>query len=174
MSSLKYTDEKDRSLGLAGTAVAMVVWHAHDKLVAVSIDSEPGAGVEVTPDFHFQGNPRLSAAEAWRTLVQQLQVTTAMLMGNAMSRAYLGHNRPLSSQTRASLRALVRDEAEAVCALTPDETDRLFTEVNQYLDRVFTHHRIATLTRSLAQDIVTERRLSAAEVLDRLAPIIGI
>lgn len=149
----------------------MVVWRGNDKLVAISIDNAPGDGMELTPDFHFAGNPRISARLAWRTLVEQLELSTAMIVGNAMSRAYLGQRRPMTSAVRAALRALVRDEAETVCALDSDETERLYNHVYSYLDRLFSHSTVATMTRTLAEDLRRERRLTAAEVLDRLLPL---
>ena len=67
-SVLKYKDENDRSMGLAGSAIALVIWDGEDKLAAINLDSLPGEGLEMTPDFGFAGNPRLSARLAWQII----------------------------------------------------------------------------------------------------------
>ena len=71
-SALKYKDENDRSMGLAGSAIALVIWDGEDKLAAIDLDSLPGEGMEMTPDFSFAGNPRLSARLAWQMMLKQL------------------------------------------------------------------------------------------------------
>lgn len=168
-SVLKYRDEADRSLGLAGSAIAIVVWNGEDKLTAISLDNAPGEGLEMTPDFGFAGNPRLSARLAWQMMLKQLELTSAMVMGNVMCRSYVGAGRPLSSQSKAALRALIRDEAVNSCSLEEDETEHLFNRLIDYQNRIFSHSEVARMARDLADDLQSQRRLSVAEVLDRLS-----
>ena len=105
-SALKYKDENDRSMGLAGSAIALVIWDGEDKLAAIDLDSLPGEGMEMTPDFSFAGNPRLSARLAWQMMLKQLELTSAMVMGNVLCRSYVGQGRQPSSSARAALRAM--------------------------------------------------------------------
>lgn len=166
--TLKYKDEADRSLGLAGTAIALVVWNGEDKLTEISLDSAPGEGIRFTPDFEFGGNPRLSARLAWQLMYSQLRLTSAMVMGNVMCRSYIGNGRPLSSAARARLRALVHDEGVQACSLDTDESDSLFRELDDIMQQLFTHRAVADMARDFADTLVRRRTLSVGEVLDRL------
>lgn len=171
MEQLRYTDEHDRALGLAGMAISMVAWDGEHMLAAISIDNEPGDGLEVTPDFHFAGNPRLSARLAWQQMVKQTELSSAMVIGNAMCRWYVGRGRRLSSAVNATLRGLVRDEARSVCSLDDDETDRIFTRTTDYLDRLFSHSTVASVAMHFADTLQQRRRLTATEVLDELSAL---
>lgn len=152
-------------------AIAMTVWDGEQWLAALSLDSEPGHGVEVTPDFFFSGNPRFSASLAWQELLKRLELSSAMIMGNAMCRSYVGQSRKLSPQAVKALRAVVRTEAEEACSLESDEADMLYAKIYDYLDRLFVHSRVHQLANSLSRRLQDERRLTAADVLDELAPL---
>lgn len=167
-SALKYKDENDRSMGLAGSAIALVIWDGEDKLAAIDLDSLPGEGMEMTPDFSFAGNPRLSARLAWQMMLKQLELTSAMVMGNVLCRSYVGQGRQPSSSARAALRAILRDEAISACSLEDDEFDQMYSRLLDLQSQIFTHNEVATMARALAADLLSRRRLTAAEVLDRL------
>lgn len=167
-SVLKYKDEDDRSMGLAGSAIALVIWDGEDKLSAVNLDSLPGEGIEMTPDFGFAGNPRLSARLAWQMMLKQFELTSAMVMGNIMCRSYVGQGRQPSSSARAALRAILRDEAISTCSLEDDEFDHMYGRLLDLQSQIFSHDEVASIARAFAGDLITRRRLSAAEVLDRL------
>ncbi len=170
-SPLRYSDETDRTYGVAGMAIAMILWDGEPYLASVSIDRPAGESIEFTPAFGFNGNPRLTATLAWRQLIKQFEMSTAMLMGNAMCRSYIGSSRPLTSAVTAALRALVRDEGREVCSLDDDEIDIIYNKTHRYLDRVFSHAGVSSVARDLASAIATRRSLTAAEVLDALAPL---
>lgn len=169
---LKYKDETDRALGLAGMAVAIVVWDAEEQIAALNIDNELGKGVELTPDFHITGNPRLAATLSWRHQLKQLELSSAMLLGNVFCRSFVGGNFPLSSQMNATLRAVVHDEAVNICDLEEDEIEDLYSRVNDTCNRLFNHHTVHQLTTKLADSICKHRRLSRAEILDLLQPLV--
>lgn len=173
-SPLRYKDEEDRAYGLAGMTISMVVWDGEDMLVGVSLDNEPGQGLEVTPDFNFSGNPRMSARMAWQQLVKQFELSTAMLLGNAMCRAYVGAGHQLASSSASLLRALVRDEGRQVCQLDDDEITHIYDKTSRYLERLFSHSGVATMAHRFADDLRQHRRLTAAEALERLAALNGL
>lgn len=173
-SPLRYTDEKDRSYGLTGMTISMVVWDGEDMLSAVNIDNAPGQGLEVTPEFHFRGNPRMSARIAWHQLIKQFELDTAMLLGNAYCRSYVGGQRTLSAQVTALLRALVRDEGRSLCELDDDEISHIYDKTSLYLERLFTHSGVAAIAHDFAEALRRQRRLSAAEALERLSALNGL
>lgn len=167
-TALKYKDEHDRSLGLAGSAIAMVIWDGEDQLAAIDLDRPAGCGMELTPDYSFSGNPRLSARQAWQQMLKQLELTSAMVMGNVLCRSYVGQGRPPSSSARAALRAILRDEAITACSLEDDEIDQMYSRLLDLQSQIFVHNEVSTIARTLSADLLTHRRLTAAEVLDRL------
>jgi hypothetical protein len=167
-SPLKYTDEIDRSFGLAGMAISMIVWDGEEILSAVSLDNPMGEGLELAPEVRFAGNPHFSPRSAWQQQVKRLELSAAMIMGNAMCRAYVNRQRSVSSKVNASLKALVRDEARSVCSLDDDEIDAIYNKTYSYLERLFAHDGVAALAREFARELCDKRRLSAAETIERL------
>lgn len=168
-SPLKYNDEKDRSLGLAGMAISMVVWNGEEALSSISIDNPAGRGIELAPEMRFAGNPHFSPRTIWQQQVKRLELSAAMIMGNAMCRAYVNRGRAFSSKVSASLKALVRDEARSVCSLEDDEIEAIFAKTYNYLDRLFSNEGVVDLAQKFAEELCSKRRLSAAETLDRLS-----
>jgi len=156
---------------MAGMAIALVLWDGEPMLAALSIDNPAGNGIEFTPAFGFAGNPRLTASLAWHELLKQYELSAAMIMGNAICRAYVGNSHPLSSATAASLRALIRDEGREVCQLEDDEIETVYNKTFRYLDRVFTHGGVTELARAFARKLADRRRMTAAEVFDELAAL---
>jgi hypothetical protein len=167
-SPLKYNDEQDRSLGLAGMAISMIVWDGEEILSSISIDNPMGSGIELAPEVRFAGNPHFSTRTIWQQQVKRLELSAAMIMGNAMCRAYLNKGKAISSKANASLKALVRDEARSVCSLDDDEIDAIYAKTYNYLDRLFSNATVAELARSFAANLCDKRRLSAAEIIDHL------
>ena len=48
---LKYIDERDKSYGVAGMAIAVVAYDTEDMLASVSMDAEPGHTIEFGSEF---------------------------------------------------------------------------------------------------------------------------
>ena len=92
---LKYADERDKSYGIAGMAIAVVAYDSESMLASVSMDAEPGHAVEFGSEFYFSGNPRLSAKIAWTEIIKHFRLATGLLVANAMSRHYVQHRRRL-------------------------------------------------------------------------------
>jgi hypothetical protein len=170
-SPLKYNDEHDRSLGLAGMAISMVAWDGEDILSSISIDNPMGHALELAPEIRFAGNPHFSTRTIWQQQVKRLELSAAMIMGNAICRAYLNRGRAISSKVNASLKALVRDEARSVCSLEDDEIDAIFAKIYNYLDQMFSDAGVADVARSFAAELCKKRRMSATEVFEHLSTL---
>ncbi|MCH5219208.1 MAG: hypothetical protein J1F20_01465 [Muribaculaceae bacterium] len=168
---IRYTDEKDRAYGVAGMALALVIWDGRSYLASLSLDNPVGDSVTFSPAFGFAGNPRLSASLAWGELLRQFEISTAMLVGNVMCRAYVYRSTSLAADTADSLRLMIRSHGHDSCSLDEDESDIVFNKTRRYLDRVFTHSGVAQIARHLADTLAANRSLTANEVLDILAPL---
>ena len=169
--SLQYADERDRSYGVAGMAVSLVLWDGESYLSAVSIDSPVGQSIEFTPAYGFSGNPRMMASLAWREMLKQFEMSTAMIMGNVMCRAYVGESRPVGVESRNLLRQYIGREGRELCSLEEDEIDTIFGKIYRNLDRVFQHPGVNNLVHDFARNLTARRRLSAFDVFEILGPL---
>ena len=168
-NTLQYKDERDRSYGLTGMAVAMYIWDGEEYLVALDMESAPGQGLHLSPAFNMYRNPRMSARLVWQDMLKQFELSTAILLGNAMCRSYCGGGSGrLSSAATAMIRALVRDEGREICSLDDDEINTVYDKTYRYLDQLFTHSRVVETVHELAAALLTHRTLTAAEAIDRL------
>lgn len=165
---LKYRDERDKTYGLTGMAIAMVMADGEDMLMQVSLDAPAGEGITFTPDFYFQGNPRYSAKLAWNQMLKQLSLVTGMMMGNVMCRSYLIDGQRLPDKVVDELREIVRGEGCELCSLENDEIDNLFSRNFNYFNRLFTHQAVASIAHAFAGELESRRTFSAQEVLDHL------
>lgn len=167
--ALRYSGEADRSYGVAGMAIALVLWDGEPFLASVSIDKPVGSSIEFTPAFGFTGNPRLSASLAWRELFKQFELSAAMIMGNVICRSYVGSSQPLSSTMVTALREVVRNEGRDICSLEEDEADLFYNKTQRYLDRVFSHSGVSSVAHNFASVLREKRTLSSGEVFELLS-----
>lgn len=171
IENLKYSDDRDKSYGVAGMAVTLVAMDGESLLAAVSLDSAPGQSMQFTPDYYFNGNPRLSARIAYNHILGHLRLTAAMAVGNVICRSYVGRRRAVDSDAVDALRTVVRDEAMDTCSLDADEADALFEKHYSYFDRLFRHQGVVRIASEFADRLHSCRSMSAAEVFECLAEL---
>ena len=95
---LKYIDEEDKSYGVAGMAVAIMVFDGENLLSSISLEAPANEAMVFTSDFYFSGNPRLSAKYSWNRLLEHYQLSIGMLIANIMCRNIVLHNTSISNQ----------------------------------------------------------------------------
>lgn len=164
----KYSNEEDRSYGLAGMAVSVVVWDSEHLLNAVDLDAAAGEGMEMTQEFYFSGNPGLSAKAAWESMVEHFQLSTAMMVSNVMCRRYVHLNAAIDAELRRRMLDYAVEEGRDACSLDDDETLRLFDKCYTYCHRVFNHPGVQQVVRDFASALRTRRRLTRGEVAEEL------
>ena len=167
-SKLRYTDEKDKSYGLAGMAISMFVLDGEEYLNGMSIDAPVGEGVDLSQDFYFIGNPRLSAKIAWNEILKHFQLSAGMVISNVMCRNYVQHRRKLNSELVDALKAFVREEAKENCSLDEDESDAIFEKSLNYFDRLFSYARVHEIANDFASAIVAQSSMTVQEILEQL------
>lgn len=167
-SRLKYIDEKDKSYGLAGMAISMVVLDGEEYLNGISMDAPVGEGIDLSPEFYFVGNPRLSAKIAWNEMLKHFQISSVMILSNIMCRNYVQHRRKLTSELINDLKSFVREEARDNCSLDEDESDVLFDKSISYFDRLFSYARVHEIAHDLAASLVKQRHMTSQEVIEQL------
>lgn len=163
---LKYTDETDKSLGIAGMAITLVACDCEDMLACVSLE-EGEESISMAEEFFFNGNPRLSAKIAWNEILKQFQVTAGMLIGNVLCRKFCKGTSP-----DADLLKLVHDiiveEGARNCSLDEDESDAVYNKNYRYYNRLFMHPTVAGVARDFATALRMQRRMTSGEVIENL------
>ena len=167
-SHLRYTDEKDKSYGLTGMAISMVVLDGEEYLNGLSIDAPTGEGIELSQEFYFVGNPRLSAKTAWNEMLKHFQLASGMVISNVMCRNYVQHCRKLSKDIIEELKIFMRDEAQANCSLEDDEIDMIFDKTLGYFDRLFSYSHVHDIANEFAGTIVRQRQMTSQEIVEQL------
>lgn len=165
---LKYSDETDKSYGLAGMAISIVVLDGEEYLDHISIDASPDRTVALSNDFYFIGNPRLSAKIAWNEILKHFQLSAGMVISNLICRNYVQHRRKLTPDIIDELRMVVRDEAKENCSLDSDESDALFEKSLNYFDRLFSYEVVHEVARDFASAIISRRTMNSHEVIEQL------
>lgn len=167
-NSLKYTGDEDRAMGLSGMAMAMYAYDGSQYITALSLDNDLGEGIELSPEFQVVSNPRMSAKIIWHTQLKNFEMVTAMLLGNAMCRSYIGRRSRLDAETSRTLKELCHARGHSQCELDADEIERLYAKTATFLERLFTHTAVQTACNTMASTLKGRRRLSTAEIMDIL------
>lgn len=164
---LKYTDEADKSLGVAGMAIALLACDSENYIAAVSIEDGEET-IDFTPEAFFITNPRFSAKITWNRLMKEYQIYSGMLMGNVICRFVQSHRR-LSPETIDLIHDIVREHGCSVCELESDEIDTLFNKDLAYFNRLFNHPSVFEVARDFALTLQKSRRMSAGDVFESLS-----
>lgn len=164
---LRYTDEVDKSLGVAGMTIALMACDGENCIAAVSVEDGEDT-VEFTPEAFFACNPRFSAKIAWKQLMREFQIYSGMLMGNVMCR-HLAAEKDIRQEMLDILHDLVAEQGVAKCELDQDELDDIFNKDLRYFSRLFSHPGVIDAARDFANNLRIQRRMTAGEVFDCLS-----
>ncbi len=170
--SLSYSGAADRALGAAGMTVASVVCDADDFIVAVNLDAPSAADIiELSDSFFTAGLWAKSPAAAWQQTLGAYRAMVIMAAGNLLARNILGRHEAVDGPLRQALRAAIGDDGRDTCQLDDDEIDTIFDRSFGYLERVFSHPRVGSITLDLADRLSRARRLARPDLLSILAPL---
>ena len=103
---LQYIDENDKCYGITGMAIGVTIFDADEIVSAISLDSESGESIEFSPEYYFNGNPRLSAKVSWNHILKHFEVSMGMLLGNVLCRSHVLNNAVLDNDTRKQRRLI--------------------------------------------------------------------
>ena len=170
-SSLRYSDERDKTYGIAGMAITIVALDGEKYLSGISLDAEPGEHIAMSYDYGMRGNPRISAKNNMGTGCQRpatvhINGTRQHCLPPVRSR-----HRPLGSADTEAIRLAVRSEAGTHCELDNDEADRLFDGCLSYVLRIFRHPGIQEVAHSFCGRSHSDVRCRAAEVTELLSSL---
>jgi len=169
---LKYTDETDKSLGVAGMAITLVACDCEDMLAGVSLEDDEDT-VSMAEEFFFNGNPRLSAKIAWNEILKQFQVTVGMLIGNVLCRRFCAGTSPDSEMLKI-VHDIIIEEGARQCSLDKDESEAVYNKYYSYYNRLFTHPTVAVVARDFATTLRMQRRMTSGEVIENLRQLANL
>ena len=162
---LKYIDETDKSLGIAGMAITLVACDCEDMLACVSLE-DGEESISMAEEFFFNGNPRLSAKIAWNEILKQFQVTAGMLIGNVLCRKFCKGTSP--EDLLKVVHDIIIEEGARHCSLDEDEADAVYNKNYLYYNRLFMHPTVAGVARDFATALRMQRRMTSGEVIENL------
>ncbi len=165
---MKYNDEDDKCLGIAGMAIGISIWNGEGLLYQIDLDNEDGDYISFTPDYYFSGNPALSPVDSWHATLKHYQMTVGMLIANLMSRSLTAKKPFRYVDAKKAIFAEVAEEGKRSCQLEDDEIRQLFQETYGYLEQVFSNQSVRTIAQSFAARLKDSRRLTNYEVKELL------
>ncbi len=163
---LKYSDETDKSMGLAGMAIALVACDSEELIASVSMeaDEEP---LQMAGEFFFNGNPSFSAKTAWNEILKQYNIVVGLLFGNVMCR-HLCAGKSVDHEILQSVHNIIESEGVTNCSLEKDEIETIYNKNYIYYHQLFSHPSVSVIARDFATSLRMQRRMTAGEVIENL------
>lgn len=165
--NLKYSNEDDRAYGLAGMAISIASLDALDRITEIYLDAE-GPMVTFSNRYYYPASPSLSPKTVWNNLLQNLHLTTSLVLANMMARSLVRLGQEADQEIVDQIRNLVREEGVETCSLDAEEADILFDRVMRHTRKLFYNPRLHPAVKELAGIISRKRRLSVLELADEL------
>ncbi len=168
MNSLKYTDEEDKSFGLAGMSIAAMVWDEIEAIESVSLDSEDCSSVDFASDYVYAAPAGVSVKSVWEQSFLHYRLCARLLMANVACREIVHRNEPVSDYAVRQMRRILAETGMEHCSLEQDETDMVFEKNYDSVIRIFNHSAVRQIARDFASELKEARRMSASEIAERL------
>lgn len=165
--TLKYINEDDKAYGLAGMAISLAALDAIDRIADISIDRD-GPMVNFSHEYYFAGSPSISPKTTWDNLLHNFYITSAMIMGNVMSRSLVRLGCDVPAEIMNTVKVEMEEEGREACALDTDEVDTLFSKTQTHMGRIFRNPRLHPAIDHFARTISRRRTLSGMEIIDEL------
>lgn len=164
-----YTDEVDKSFGLAGMAISLTAWDKHNMISGLTLEAGDGeSSISFGPELFFSSNPRMSARIAWNELIKQYQMFVGMVIGNIVCRKTVNKREKLTKELSNDIYSLVEFEGRDLCALEKDEIDMIFDKTYNYLTEFFGNSRMAAAADRFASDLRLRRSMSTFDIEEEL------
>lgn len=169
---LRYTDEKDKSFGLAGMAIGLMAWDAEDWLEGIDLDAVADGAMLMTSEYYLCTAPKVGAKAVWDQSFKRFQVSAAMAVSNVVCRETVQHGRrTLPGTVDSALRKVLSTEGEELCGLEKDEVSQIYTKSLAYCNRLFGHSGVCQLAEQLSTLLQENRTLEASRIWQVLAPL---
>jgi len=167
-NGMSYRDERDKCYGVASMAVGLEVYHAERLYGGITIDAEGARCIHFTPEYYFEGNPRLSPSMVWKHLLSHFRASVVVAIAGAMGRQVVLEGKQPDQEMRDNLLEAAFDDGEAYCQLDRDEVQPIFEEVYNNLLWMFNEDHVHHAINVMADTLQKRRSLSRNEVSEML------
>lgn len=170
-ASLKYTDSTDRAFGLCGMALSLFIFDAEKYIDSLHIDAPADQGLRLSADFFTPVNPGLSVKNVWTSSFRHFQLTSAMVIGNLLSRSLSRRQSELSGEVRSLMLQHLTREGEETCGLESSEVEQLCDNAFGYIRQLLMHPVVNSTICAMAGELSSRKALSREEILSHLHPL---
>lgn len=164
---LRYSNEDDRAYGLAGMAISIASLDALDRITEVFLDAE-GPMVSFAQQYFFTSSPAVSPKDVWNNHLENLQLTTSLVLANVMARTLIRLGTEADEDVFTQIRDIVREEGRDACSLDEEEADAVFDKMMRHSQRLFYNPRLHPAVKQLAGVLSRRRRLSVVDLAEEL------
>ena len=165
--TLAYTNEDDKSYGLAGMAISLAALDAIDRVASITLDTN-GPMVTFSHQYYFSGSPSISPKTTWDNLLHNFYITSAMVLSNVMARSMVRLREDVPAELLKQIHDEMVEEGRETCSLEEDEVDTLYDKTRTYMGRIFRNPRLHAAINDFAHLLSRRRSLSGNEIIDEL------
>lgn len=168
MEYLKYTDEEDKSYGLAGMSIAAVVWDEIEAIDSVNLDGTDDGSVVFAQDYVYAAPSGGSVKSVWEQAFMHYRLCARLMLANVACRRLVLKKEAIPSAAVAEMKRIVAESGAEHCSLEKDETDMVFEKNYDSVIRIFSHAGVQEVVREFARTLKASRSLSAGEIIEHL------
>jgi len=168
-SQLKYSDERERTYGLAGMVLSLVVTEDTPPFDEVNLDAPLGEAIAIDSTPLMQYSEASDISRAFRRNLRGLQLGARMTFSNVLSRYTILRHSELGKEDYKSLYDVLHDYALDTCSLEDDEARQLIEQEYEYTGKIFRHPSVVSILTSLADNLGRRRRLSRHDIVDMVS-----
>ena len=169
---LRYIDETDKSMVVAGMAIALLACDGENYIASVSVE-EGEETLQFTPEIFFDRNTRISAKLAWQQIINEFHIFSGVLLGNILCR-YIVADKQLDKELIDVMHRLIEEYGRQDCELDGDEIELLFDKDLCYFHRLFNHPTVIHVAKEFAHNLRLHRRMTRGDVLENLNRLSGL
>lgn len=161
-SPLVYRDERDRSRGLAGMAIMLIVSEEEPVFDMVSLD-EP-VGNALTLNVFTAESQSIAACQVptqFRQHVREFMLGTRAMFGNVLARS-------IADNVDQLLTDSLTEQGVAAYSLEDDEAHNLIRREYSQATRVFSNPTVGHLVSILSDTLAERRHMSRREIVELL------
>lgn len=165
--TLTYSNDDDRAYGLAGMTISLAALDALNAVASVSLDAS-GPMITFSHDFYFNGSPSISPKATWNNILNNFNLTAAMVVSNVMARSLVRLNNDIPRDIMNRIHDEIMAEGKESVDLEEDEIDTLYSKINTYMGRIFRNPRLHPAIHEYVRTLSRRRNLSGSEIADEL------
>lgn len=168
-----YTDETDKSYGLAGMVITLNIADSEEALEYVALDgSGDGASLGISAEYTSFPVPGSTVSERWHRMIGRYQLLMQLVLGNVLCRRCVYRRETIDRSLLEDVQSVVAEEGRSYCQLEEDEINHLFGRVAGEMAQVFANPRVHDVARRYTTILSRRRRLSGAEAFELLQSLL--